>query len=224
MQQGELPEAYDTYAVETDNERRQAKATNNAEEFCRRLGNYRMPFLWIPFNLANVIHDRSGVLHKPEDKNGDRSLNFNTQHDSLKSEDGVDSISLHSLPPSMGSISSKFNLAEKAKRKNTMGMSQNNSFERLDNVSDKNRLDLGNFMTKNGVLWRVFRYENEHLADESLYKYMFDMTLKKSSSTLKKLKQIPVDGIHFTIEVASDKHKGVLTSALQKVQFNPVRI
>ncbi|XP_034956195.2 dedicator of cytokinesis protein 8 isoform X2 [Zootoca vivipara] len=60
LQQGEIGDCAEPYLVLKESEvgktkEKIEKLKVNAESFCQRLGKYRMPFAWVPINLANFF-------------------------------------------------------------------------------------------------------------------------------------------------------------------------
>uniref|UniRef100_A0A670ZWY4 Dedicator of cytokinesis 8 n=1 Tax=Pseudonaja textilis TaxID=8673 RepID=A0A670ZWY4_PSETE len=66
LQQGEIGDCAEPYIILKENESGKTKEKieklkQQAENFCQRLGKYRMPFAWIPINLARSCGDRKMV-------------------------------------------------------------------------------------------------------------------------------------------------------------------
>ena len=164
-----------------------------AEDFCSRLGKYRMPFLWIGINVERAVRGTDSLLidGASDYRYSDNSYKdqYNNHSGSYKSNpdssENLDNTSLNSIP-----FSSRFPSMDKKSRLGTM--SNNSSFERLDsNEGSKPRvINLSNFTARKGNIFRVFKQETEHLSDDDLCKYMMEMSLKKNS-TYKKLKFLP---------------------------------
>ena len=186
-----------------------------AEDFCSRLGRYHMPFLWCGFNLERAIQGTDGMFLNPDIRNnGDNSLkDVSNNSSSLKSEsDNFDSASMNSLPFSSGRYPSM------DKKFNRLGsMSNTSSSERID-FSDNSRMkvNLNNFSTKKGMITRMFKQETDHLCEDDMCKYLFEINNKKNS-TLKRLKIVPVLML-VEIEPAPYQDQPVLTPALRRVQ------
>ena len=163
-----------------------SKNASIAEDFCSRLGNHRMPYLWVGFNLERALQGSDGMFLNPDARNGDHSLKereLNNSGGSWKSEsDNYDSASLNSLP-----FSARFPSMDK--KYGRMGsMSAHSSAERID--SSEIKTNLTNFPLKKGLIPRMFKQEVEHLNDDDICKYLFEINNKKNS-TLKRLKIVP---------------------------------
>ena len=157
-----------------------------AGDYCNRLGQYRMPFLWTGFNLERALQGSDGMFLNPELRNGDSSLKEKelvSNSGSWKSEsDNFENASLNSVP-----FSARYPSMDK-KYSRLGSMSNQSSAERID--SNEIKINLSNFSAKKGMITRVFKQETEHLTDEDLCKYLFELNNKKNS-TLKRLKVVP---------------------------------
>ncbi|KAL5265112.1 hypothetical protein ACHWQZ_G006003 [Mnemiopsis leidyi] len=211
LQKDELSDSFEAYTKDTDNQRIASKNASIAEDFCSRLGNHRMPYLWVGFNLERALQGSDGMFLNPDARNGDHSLkerDLNNSGGSWKSEsDNYDSASLNSLP-----FSARFPSMDK--KYGRMGsMSAHSSAERID--SSEIKTNLTNFPLKKGLIPRMFKQEVEHLNDDDICKYLFEINNKKNS-TLKRLKIVP---IHMELEIqpAPQVDQAVLTPALRQV-------
>ena len=162
------------------------KNASIAEDFCSRLGKYKMPYLWVGFNLERALQGSDGMFLNPDARNGENSLkekDLNNSSGSWKSEsENYDSASLNSLP-----FSARFPSMEK-KYGRLGSVSAHSSAERID--SSEIKTNLANFPLKKGLIPRMFKQEVEHLNDEDICKYLFEINNKKNS-TLKRLKIVP---------------------------------
>lgn len=165
------------------------KNASIAQDFCSRLGKYKMPYLWAGFNLERALQGYDGMFINPDSKNGENSfkekdnLNNITSSGSWKSEsDNFDSASLNSLP-----FSARYPSIDK-KYGRLGSMSTHSSAERID--SSEIKINLNNLANKKGMITRMFKQEVEHLGDEDICKYLFEINNKKNS-TLKRLKVVP---------------------------------
>ena len=145
-----------------------------------------MPFLWTGFNLERALQGTDGMFLNPELRNGESSLKekeIASNNGSWKSEaDNFESASLNSVP-----FSTRYSSMEK--KYNRLGsMSNQSSTERIEPSDFK--INLSNLATKKGMITRVFKQETEHLTDEDLCKYLYELNNKKNS-TLKRLKVVP---------------------------------
>nr|XP_024647758.1 dedicator of cytokinesis protein 6 [Macaca nemestrina] len=76
LQQGDISECCEPYMVmkEVDtakNKEKLEKLRLAAEQFCTRLGRYRMPFAWTAVHLANIVSS-AGQLDRDSDSEGER--------------------------------------------------------------------------------------------------------------------------------------------------------
>uniref|UniRef100_A0A8C5LM28 Dedicator of cytokinesis 8 n=1 Tax=Leptobrachium leishanense TaxID=445787 RepID=A0A8C5LM28_9ANUR len=79
LQQGEISDCTEPYMTLKESDGGKArdkveKLKSQAENFCQRLGKYRMPFAWVPISLLNCINVMTLEKESPdyENSNGDR--------------------------------------------------------------------------------------------------------------------------------------------------------
>ncbi|XP_053147840.1 dedicator of cytokinesis protein 6 isoform X4 [Hemicordylus capensis] len=82
LQQGDISECCDPYMVmkEMDalkNKEKLEKLRVSAEQFCTRLGRYRMPFAWTAIHLMNIINSTGMLERDASDSEGDRKGTWN---------------------------------------------------------------------------------------------------------------------------------------------------
>ncbi|KAJ6657732.1 hypothetical protein lerEdw1_002233 [Lerista edwardsae] len=82
LQQGDISECFEPYMVmkETDalkNKEKLEKLRVAAEQFCTRLGRYRMPFAWTAIHLMNIINSTGMLERDASDAEGDRKGTWN---------------------------------------------------------------------------------------------------------------------------------------------------
>uniref|UniRef100_A0A672J724 Dedicator of cytokinesis 7 n=1 Tax=Salarias fasciatus TaxID=181472 RepID=A0A672J724_SALFA len=85
LQQGDIGECAEPYMVfkESDaakNKEKLEKLRSQSEQFCQRLGRYRMPFAWTAIHLMNIVNS-AGSLERDTDIMGRRSLERTTSGD-----------------------------------------------------------------------------------------------------------------------------------------------
>uniref|UniRef100_A0A8C5NE53 Dedicator of cytokinesis protein 7 n=1 Tax=Gouania willdenowi TaxID=441366 RepID=A0A8C5NE53_GOUWI len=85
LQQGDIGECAEPYMVfkESDaakNKEKLEKLRGQSEQFCQRLGRYRMPFAWTAIHLMNIVNS-AGSLERDTDIMGRRSLERTTSGD-----------------------------------------------------------------------------------------------------------------------------------------------
>uniref|UniRef100_A0A8D0A841 Dedicator of cytokinesis 7 n=1 Tax=Sander lucioperca TaxID=283035 RepID=A0A8D0A841_SANLU len=85
LQQGDIGECAEPYMVfkESDaakNKEKLEKLRGQSEQFCQRLGRYRMPFAWTAIHLMNIVNS-AGSLERDTDIMGRRSLERTTTGD-----------------------------------------------------------------------------------------------------------------------------------------------
>ncbi|KAJ7427678.1 hypothetical protein WISP_04970 [Willisornis vidua] len=76
LQQGDIGECAEPYMIfkESDaakNKEKLEKLKGQAEQFCQRLGKYRMPFAWTAIHLMNIVSS-AGSLERDSTEEGDR--------------------------------------------------------------------------------------------------------------------------------------------------------
>nr|XP_032636262.1 dedicator of cytokinesis protein 6 isoform X2 [Chelonoidis abingdonii] len=82
LQQGDISDCCEPYMVmkETDavkNKEKLEKLRGAAEQFCSRLGRYRMPFAWTAIHLLNIISTAGSLEHDPTDAESERRGTWN---------------------------------------------------------------------------------------------------------------------------------------------------
>ncbi|XP_056378742.1 dedicator of cytokinesis protein 8 isoform X2 [Hyla sarda] len=75
LQQGEISDCAEPYMVLKDSDggktkEKIEKLKSQAENFCQRLGKYRMPFAWIPISLQSCLNVMTLEREAPESENG----------------------------------------------------------------------------------------------------------------------------------------------------------
>lgn len=178
------------------------KAKLNAEDFCERLGKYRMPFAWTGIYLTNIF-------------NGD---NLD------KDEKDRESMSTASSSNSLDRKSSTSSFDQLRKRASDMGtLTRRGSLERR---SEKRRSwspdDFANsietFRPIGITVSSFFKQESDKMKDEDLYKFLPE--LKRPGAVMKKYKCIP-GSIKLEISPCPEDLKYVLTPELAKVYPYP---
>ncbi|XP_068130413.1 dedicator of cytokinesis protein 6 isoform X8 [Hyperolius riggenbachi] len=81
LQQGDIGDCSEPYMVlkESDgikNKEKVDKLKSQAEQFCSRLGRYRMPFAWTAIHLMNIVNSM-GTADRDSDSEGDRKGTWN---------------------------------------------------------------------------------------------------------------------------------------------------
>ncbi|KAM4677332.1 dedicator of cytokinesis protein 6 isoform 2-T2 [Discoglossus pictus] len=81
LQQGDIGECCEPYMVlkESDsskNKEKVEKLRTQAEQFCSRLGRYRMPFAWTAIHLMNIVNS-AGTTERDSDTESDRKGTWN---------------------------------------------------------------------------------------------------------------------------------------------------
>ncbi|XP_030401659.1 dedicator of cytokinesis protein 6 isoform X3 [Gopherus evgoodei] len=82
LQQGDISDCCEPYMVmkETDaakNKEKLEKLRGTAEQFCSRLGRYRMPFAWTAIHLLNIVSTAGSLEHDPTDAESERRGTWN---------------------------------------------------------------------------------------------------------------------------------------------------
>ncbi|XP_075683845.1 dedicator of cytokinesis protein 8 isoform X2 [Rhinoderma darwinii] len=108
LQQGEISDCAEPYMVLKDSDgvktkEKIEKLKSQAENFCQRLGRYRMPFAWIPISLQSCINVMTLEREVPESENGSGKTATGDRRSSLgparKFSDRVSSIDEGSASP-----------------------------------------------------------------------------------------------------------------------------
>uniref|UniRef100_A0A8C5LQ60 Dedicator of cytokinesis 6 n=1 Tax=Leptobrachium leishanense TaxID=445787 RepID=A0A8C5LQ60_9ANUR len=81
LQQGDIGECCEPYMVlkesdATKNKEKVEKLRLQAEQFCSRLGQYRMPFAWTAIHLMNIVNS-AGSLDRDSDSDSERKGTWN---------------------------------------------------------------------------------------------------------------------------------------------------
>ncbi|XP_038627245.1 dedicator of cytokinesis protein 6 isoform X6 [Tachyglossus aculeatus] len=115
LQQGDIGECCEPYMVmkETDaakNKEKLEKLRNTAEQFCSRLGRYRMPFAWTAIHLVNIVSSASSLERDSSDSESERKGTWNERK--RKTFDrvsvGEDSCSFSSFRPATLTVTNFF--------------------------------------------------------------------------------------------------------------------
>ncbi|XP_039370294.1 dedicator of cytokinesis protein 6 isoform X3 [Mauremys reevesii] len=82
LQQGDIGDCCEPYMVmkETDaakNKEKLEKLRGAAEQFCSRLGRFRMPFAWTAIHLLNIVSTAGSLEHDPADAESERRGTWN---------------------------------------------------------------------------------------------------------------------------------------------------
>ncbi|XP_043940533.1 dedicator of cytokinesis protein 6 isoform X3 [Protopterus annectens] len=82
LQQGDIGECCEPYMIlkESDaakNKEKLEKLKNQAEQFCTRLGRYRMPFAWTAIHLVNIVNCAGSLEKDSFDADSDRKGTWN---------------------------------------------------------------------------------------------------------------------------------------------------
>ncbi|XP_075064688.1 dedicator of cytokinesis protein 8 isoform X2 [Mixophyes fleayi] len=108
LQQGEISECSEPYMVlkESDGGKTKEKIEKlkgQTENFCQRLGKYRMPFAWVPISLLNCINVMTLERETPESDNGNGKTAAGERRSSLgparRFSDRVNSVDEGSASP-----------------------------------------------------------------------------------------------------------------------------
>lgn len=88
LQQGEISDCAEPYMVLKDSDggktkEKIEKLKSQAENFCQRLGRYRMPFVWIPISLQSCINVMTLEREAPESENGNGKTTNSDRRSSL---------------------------------------------------------------------------------------------------------------------------------------------
>ncbi|XP_064416958.1 dedicator of cytokinesis protein 7 isoform X2 [Latimeria chalumnae] len=82
LQQGDIGECCEPYMVmkesdTTKNKEKLEKLRNQAEQFCSRLGRYRMPFAWTAIHLMNIVNSAGSLERDSADSDSERKGTWN---------------------------------------------------------------------------------------------------------------------------------------------------
>ncbi|KAL5279484.1 DOCK6 family protein [Megaselia abdita] len=201
--QGDIKDSVEPYLKE-DKEKYREKIKSNAEDFCDRLGKYRMPFAWTAIYLTNIFNGES-----------------------FDRED-------HQTLPRLGAASSSNSLDRKSstssfdqlrKKANDMSgtLTRRGSLERK---SEKRRSwspdDFANsvetFRPVTVTLTSFFKQEPDKMKDEDLFKFLPE--LKRPGNVSKKYKSIP-GSITLDVSPCPEEVKYSLSSELVKIYPYP---
>uniref|UniRef100_A0A672LSL8 Dedicator of cytokinesis 7 n=1 Tax=Sinocyclocheilus grahami TaxID=75366 RepID=A0A672LSL8_SINGR len=110
LQQGDIGECAEPYMVfkESDaakNKEKLEKLRSQSEQFCQRLGRYRMPFAWTAIHLMNIVNS-AGSLER--DTELDMGLSGESLNDTDRTTSGDESCSLTSFRPATLTVTNFF--------------------------------------------------------------------------------------------------------------------
>lgn len=234
--QGDLRDSVEPY-MKDDKDKYREKAKNNAEDFCERLGKYRMPFAWTGIYLTNIFTGDS----MDKDETGSSGATAGTSgcasdRSSLGSSSGGLNVSATGATTATGTGSSSGSNSldrklstssfDQLRRKATdMGgtISRRGSLERR---ADKRRSwspdDFANsiesFRPIAITVSSFFMQDAEKMKDEDLYKFLPE--LKRPGTVIKKYKCIP-GTLKLDISPCPEDIQYALTPELVKVDPYP---
>jgi hypothetical protein len=71
LQQGDVSECIDPY-MKTQSASGLEKLQQNANQFCERLGKYRMPFVWTAINIMSLLNNSQRGEDNPSCNSGEQ--------------------------------------------------------------------------------------------------------------------------------------------------------
>lgn len=243
--QGDLRDSVEPYMKE-DKDKYREKAKSNAEDFCERLGKYRMPFAWTGIYLTNIF---TGDSLDKDDTSGSTA---NADRSSSGSGGGTAA----GLNASSGTLSAALTSASAVATSGTGcaagAASASNSLDRKASTSSFDQLrrkatDMGGTISRRGSLERraekrrswspddfansiesfrpiaitvssFFKQDAEKMKDDDLYKFLPE--LKRPGTVIKKYKCIP-GTLKLDIAPCPEDIKYALTPELAKVDPYP---
>ncbi|CAF0831727.1 unnamed protein product [Brachionus calyciflorus] len=162
LQQGDISECAEPYVKsQQQSQSSLEKLSSNAQQFCERLGKYRMPFVWTAINVMNILNN-----------------NQTSQESSEKST----SLDRRSTIQQTKSVKSAYESFRKGPRDESLTRQNQQKSEEIP-------LNLNKFKPIAISINTFFKQESDKLSDEDLYRCLND--LKKSTNLIKKLKCLP---------------------------------
>jgi len=212
LQQGDISdcaEPYKPFTKETDVNKIKEKAKANAEQFCDKFGNYRMPFLWTGIHLIDVISEAAGggdTSNQGAEKEQPFNREINTRRNTEEPE-GTRS-SLRRGDP----------VSRRASNSAEVGKPTPSKPDRPKSGEEEETMNLANFRAITLTVSTFFKQESDRLSDEDLFKILAD--LRRPSSLVRRLKCIP-GTLKLDISAPPDKLMYCLTPELLKVYPYP---
>ena len=186
LQQGDISDCAEPYLkyqqIQNPQEKQNYKEKThlNAQQFCERLGKYRMPFAWTAINIMNIININKGSA----------TANSNDLNRDSVDEAIIKSSSLDRKCEATLNGQTTFKRQASLKDDNLIEtLNLNHQNEPIEEVKQLNNL-IKSFKPISICINTFFKQDTDKLTDEDLFRLLNE--LKKSSNhQLKKLKCIP---------------------------------
>ncbi|XP_069498119.1 dedicator of cytokinesis protein 7 isoform X2 [Ambystoma mexicanum] len=209
LQQGDIGECAEPYMIfkEADtakNKEKLEKLRCQADQFCQRLGKYRMPFAWTAIHLMNIVSSAGSL-----------------ERDSGEVEIGPGEKQEYSVAPGSPwtNMLPKNKLSERkgswSERRNSSIVGRR-SLERTTSGDDA--CNLTGFRPATLTVTNFFKQEGDRLSDEDLYKFLADM--RRPSSVLRRLRPITAQ-LKIDISPCPENPNYCLTPELLQVKVYP---
>ncbi|XP_069088632.1 dedicator of cytokinesis protein 7 isoform X2 [Pleurodeles waltl] len=209
LQQGDIGECAEPYMIfkEADtakNKEKLEKLKGQADQFCQRLGKYRMPFAWTAIHLMNIVSSAGSL-----------------ERDSGEVEIGPGEKQDYNLAPGSpwSNMLQKNKLSERkgswSERRNSSIVGRR-SLERTTSGDDA--CNLTGFRPATLTVTNFFKQEGDRLSDEDLYKFLADM--RRPSSVLRRLRPITAQ-LKLDISPCPENPSYCLTPELLQVKVYP---
>ncbi|XP_078525635.1 dedicator of cytokinesis protein 7 isoform X9 [Lissotriton helveticus] len=209
LQQGDIGECAEPYMIfkEADtakNKEKLEKLKGQADQFCQRLGKYRMPFAWTAIHLMNIVSSAGSL-----------------ERDSGEVEIGPAEKQEYNLTPGSpwSNMLQKNKLSERkgswSERRNSSIVGRR-SLERTTSGDDA--CNLSGFRPATLTVTNFFKQEGDRLSDEDLYKFLADM--RRPSSVLRRLRPITAQ-LKLDISPCPENPSYCLTPELLQVKVYP---
>lgn len=204
LQQGDISECAEPYVkAQQQSQSSVEKLCANAQQFCERLGKYRMPFVWTAINIMSILNG-----NQTSQENGEKSTSLDRRS------------SLHQSKFYSSSVKNAYESFRKGARDESLTR-RASSIKETKNENEV--VNLAKFKPIAISINTFFKQESDKLSDEDLYRCLND--LKKSANSIKKLKCLPgclkLEFSPFSSnESKSIQNYFILSSELQLIKSN----
>lgn len=188
LQQGDISECADAYVKAGQQSQSSIeKLQSNAQQFCERLGKYRMPFVWTAINIMNILNDNSSSSNSTESTNEPKGSSLD-RRSVLQQTMSKNSNSVKNAYESFRKVAGREPRDDSlTRRSSSIKEPLRSSFKNED--SESLTLSLAKFRPIAISINVFFKQESDKLSDEDLFRCLND--LKKSTNLIKKLKCVP---------------------------------
>ncbi|RNA40850.1 dedicator of cytokinesis 7 [Brachionus plicatilis] len=170
LQQGDISECAEPYVkAQQQSQSAMEKLSANAQQFCERLGKYRMAFVWTAINVMSILGS-----NQTSEESGEKSASLERR-----------SAAAHQSKFYSASVKNAYESFRKGARDESLTRRASSAKE----PKNDQLVNLAKFKPIAISINTFFKQESDKLSDEDLFRCLND--LKKSANSIKKLKCLP---------------------------------